>query len=72
MSKFGNWEEEDYTSGCTVGRRNVSKNSAMFCQETLDITIQVNVTLNVYPFMESVFPDGIDLSFSRVSLRVQK
>lgn len=41
---------------------------AMFCQETLDITIHVNVTLNVYPFMESVFPNGSGLSFSRITL----
>ena len=62
--------------GCTMGRRQAGGGSvmlwAMFCWETLDPAIQVDVNLtgttylsivadHVHSFMETVFPDGCGL-----------
>ncbi|KAK3540543.1 hypothetical protein QTP70_034300 [Hemibagrus guttatus] len=64
---------EHMAPGCTMGRRQASGRSVMlwavFCWETLGPAIHVDVTLtrttylsivadHVYPFMETVFPDG--------------
>ncbi|KAK3516948.1 hypothetical protein QTP70_028239, partial [Hemibagrus guttatus] len=64
---------EHMAPGCTMGRRQAGGGSvmlwAMFCWETLGPADHVDVTLtcttylcivveHVYPFMETVFPDG--------------